>query len=170
MSMQLDSLIASNTVPAYSAKAGKKSKPTESEGKQLSSGWYGLKGAEMTPDVINDVKLLGLRGALDPKTFYKRAGKKRKGEGNEFVQIGTVIGTQQEFYSSRKTRKERKRTLVEEVLADAKAKKHMKKKWGQMLETNNKFNRKSKFKRKQSDVMATKRHVAAKKEARKNKF
>lgn len=56
-----------------------------------------------------------MRDVLDPKRFYKKESGKAKIP--EFSQVGTIIQGPTEYFSARLTNKERKRTLVEEVLA-----------------------------------------------------
>jgi hypothetical protein len=77
--------------------------------------WFGLPATAMTEEVKADLRLLRLRGAFDPKTFYKRA------EGGKFpkhFQFGTVVEGAADFYSSRLTRAQRGATLADELLAD----------------------------------------------------
>ena len=79
------------------------------------AAWFGLPATAMTEEVKADLRLLRLRGAFDPKTFYKRA------EGGKFpkhFQFGTVVEGAADFYSSRLTRAQRGATLADELLAD----------------------------------------------------
>lgn len=55
-----------------------------------------------------------MRDVLDPKRFYKKEGGKPKIP--EYSQVGTIIEGPTEYFSARLTNKERKRTLVEEIL------------------------------------------------------
>ena len=57
-----------------------------------------MKRAEMTDEEKRDLKILKMRKALDPKTFYK--GDDMKGLPR-FFQKGTVVESKAEFYSSR---------------------------------------------------------------------
>lgn len=73
------------------------------------------------PKIKREFQLLRLRGVLDTKKFFKK--DTRKEPYPQFSQMGTLVEGPTEFYSARLTRKERKRTLVEEVLSsDANAK------------------------------------------------
>ena len=56
-----------------------------------------------------------MRSVLDPKRHYKKDNGKAKAP--EFSQVGTIFEGPTEFYSARLLNKERKRTLVDEVLA-----------------------------------------------------
>uniref|UniRef100_A0A0A9BDK8 Fcf2 pre-rRNA processing C-terminal domain-containing protein n=1 Tax=Arundo donax TaxID=35708 RepID=A0A0A9BDK8_ARUDO len=53
---------------------------------------------------------------MDPKRHFKRAGKSKALP--KYFQVGTVIEPATEFFSSRLTKKERKTTLVDELLSD----------------------------------------------------
>jgi hypothetical protein len=57
-----------------------------------------------------------MRSVLDPKRHYKKDNGK-KNLIPEFSQIGTVIEGPTEFFSARIARKDRKKSLVEEVLS-----------------------------------------------------
>lgn len=56
-----------------------------------------------------------MRDVLDPKRHYKKEGGKP--HIPEFSQVGTIIEGPTEYFSARLSNKDRKRTLVEEVLA-----------------------------------------------------
>jgi hypothetical protein len=60
-----------------------------------------------------------MRSVLDPKRHYKKDNK-RKNDIPEFSQVGTIIEGPTEFFTARLTNKERKRTLMEEVLSGEK--------------------------------------------------
>lgn len=65
-------------------------------------------------ELKRDWQLYQSRSVLDPKRFYKSDNRKSL---PEFSQVGTIIEGPTEFHSARLTKKERKRTLVEQVLA-----------------------------------------------------
>jgi hypothetical protein len=56
-----------------------------------------------------------MRDTIDPKRFYKKDNK--KAHVPEYSQVGTIIEGPTEYFNSRLTNKERKRTFVEEVMA-----------------------------------------------------
>lgn len=58
---------------------------------------------------------LKLRDTLDPSRFYKKNATEEI--SNDF-QIGTIIEHPIDFYASRATRKERKQTLIDELIDD----------------------------------------------------
>eukprot|EP00887_Chlorella_sp_A99_P003339 scaffold26.g3339.t1 len=77
--------------------------------------WFGLPATQITDEVKRDLRLLQLRGAFDPKSFYKRPDSTKFPK--HFV-MGTVVEAPQDFYSGRLLNRERKRSFAEEVLAD----------------------------------------------------
>jgi Fcf2 pre-rRNA processing len=72
-----------------------------------------------------------MRNVLDPKRHYK----KEKGPLPTYFQSGTIIEGNTEYYSARLTRKERKNTIAEEILADASSKAYFKRKYGEIQST-----------------------------------
>ena len=71
-----------------------------------------------------------MRSVLDPKRHYKKQGGKAKAP--EYSQVGTIIEGPTEFYNARIPKKERKRTLAEEVLAVEAASGRFKKKYNEI--------------------------------------
>ena len=91
-------------------------------------GWFNLAAPAFTPDLKRDLRLLRLRGAFDPKRFYKSADTGRLPEHFAvrmhceaslvpvskvvakilYSQIGTVVEDASDFYSSRLSKAERK--------------------------------------------------------------
>ncbi|OZJ02798.1 hypothetical protein BZG36_04427 [Bifiguratus adelaidae] len=90
-------------------------------------GWFDMPKAEMTPELERDLQILKLRNVLDPKRHYKKEGKKQSMP--EYFQVGTVIEGPTEFFSSRLTNKERKKTIVDELMADHERRQYYKRKF-----------------------------------------
>ncbi|KAJ4418156.1 dTDP-fucopyranose mutase [Gnomoniopsis sp. IMI 355080] len=67
------------------------------------------------PKVKREFQLLRMRGILDSKKHFKKDN--RKDAFPQYSQMGTLIEGPTEYYSARVARKDRKQTLVEEVLA-----------------------------------------------------
>ncbi len=57
--------------PKVGRKTLKKAKKAERE-KTKGDGWFGMPATEMTEEVKRDLEVLQMRGALDPKRFYKK--------------------------------------------------------------------------------------------------
>ncbi|XP_065863944.1 rRNA-processing protein fcf2-like [Euphorbia lathyris] len=83
----------------------------------LGKDWFDMAAPTITPELKNDLQLLKLRNALDPKRHFKKGASKSK-TLPKYFQVGTVVESTADFFSGRMTKKERKTTLAEEVLSD----------------------------------------------------
>lgn len=106
----------------------KKQKAEETAG----PNWYNLPKTELTDDVKRDLQIIKMRNALDGKHHYKRNDTNKF---PKYFQMGTVVEGSHEYYSARVSKKNRKRTMVDELLADAAYRKKNKKK---LIEMNKK--------------------------------
>jgi hypothetical protein len=92
----------------------KKAAPPKKE--SAGKGWFNLPATELTDDIKNDFRLLRNRNALYRDRFYK------KESGNMFpkyFQVGTVIeGATDVLSTGRINKKDRKSSILGEVLAD----------------------------------------------------
>lgn len=95
------------------------------------AGWFNMRTPQITPEIRRDLEVLQMRSVLDPKHFYKK--NSMKGLPKHF-HVGKVIDSPSDFYSSRLTKKERKRTIVDELMADAEFKKYNKRKYKEIIE------------------------------------
>ncbi|KAL9640486.1 MAG: hypothetical protein Q9164_000236 [Protoblastenia rupestris] len=77
--------------------------------------WFNLPRTDLTPELERDLQLLRMRSVLDPKRHYKKDNA--NGQAPEFSQVGTLIEGPTEYFSARIPYTERKRNLLEEVLA-----------------------------------------------------
>uniref|UniRef100_A0A1A8LA68 Deoxynucleotidyltransferase, terminal, interacting protein 2 n=1 Tax=Nothobranchius pienaari TaxID=704102 RepID=A0A1A8LA68_9TELE len=120
-----------DAVPPYreSKNALKLKHRTERE-KSTGDGWFNMKAPELTQELKGDLQVLKMRGSLDRKRFYK---KNDRDGFPKYFQIGTVVDNPADFYHSRIPKKERKRTMVEELLADAEFRHKNKKKYQQIM-------------------------------------
>ncbi|KAL2301572.1 hypothetical protein Nmel_010961 [Mimus melanotis] len=107
----------------------KKQRRAERE-KTTGDGWFGMKAPEITSELKNDLKVLKMRASLDPKHFYKKNDR----DGlPKYFQVGTVVDSPVDFYHSRIPKKQRKRTIVEELLADSEFRRYNKKKYQEIM-------------------------------------
>lgn len=113
--------------PVVATKKGKKEEKTDS-----GSDWFNMKRPELTPELKRDLLILKNRSVLDPKRHYK----KEKWEIPKYFQTGTVIEGPTEFYSARIARKNRGRTLAEEILNDDSTTDYFKRKYSEILRSN----------------------------------
>lgn len=106
---------------------------------------------EVTEELKNDIAVLQMRSALDPKHFYKRNEMKtvpkyfevktfhsRSIEKKSFkfliyFQMGQVIESPVEYHNSKDVRKTKK-SLVDELLEDAQFQKYNKRKFQETVE------------------------------------
>ncbi|XP_070602601.1 deoxynucleotidyltransferase terminal-interacting protein 2 isoform X2 [Erythrolamprus reginae] len=98
--------------------------------KTTGDSWFGMKAPEMTEELKNDLKALQMRAAIDPKRFYKK--NDRKGLPKYF-QVGTIVDSPSDFYHARVPKKERKKTIVDELLADSEFRRYNKRKYQDII-------------------------------------
>lgn len=94
--------------------------------------WFDLPTREVELEDKLTLDAIRLRETLNPGKFYK---KKATEKVSKHFQIGTIIEHPIDYYSSRATRKERKQTLVDELIADAEFKKNVKKRYNRLRAT-----------------------------------
>lgn len=84
-------------------------------------GWFGMPKTDPNdPELKRDLQILHMRGtAIDPKRHYKKESLKARVP--RYAHVGRITEGPTEFYSARLTRKERKQTLVDELLSAEKA-------------------------------------------------
>ncbi|CAG2107008.1 unnamed protein product, partial [Medioppia subpectinata] len=122
------------TIKAFRmSKRQKKKINREEMSKTLGKKWFDMRVTDMTEEKRNDLLALNMRKGWDPKRFYKKNDRK---ELPKFFQMGTIIESKADYYHSRVPKKDRKRTLVEELLADADFKKFNKRKYSEALAKN----------------------------------
>ncbi|XP_019523124.1 PREDICTED: deoxynucleotidyltransferase terminal-interacting protein 2 isoform X1 [Hipposideros armiger] len=116
--------------------------------KTAGDGWFGMKAPELTDELKNDLKVLKMRAGMDPKRFYK---KNDRDGFPKYFQIGTIVDNPADFYHSRIPKKQRKKTIVEELLADSEFRRYNRKKYSEIMAekaanaAGKKFRKKKKF-------------------------
>nr|CAG4638816.1 EOG090X0GO7 [Cyclestheria hislopi] len=93
--------------------------------------WFNLPMQEMNEEKQRDLEIIQMRSILNPKQFYKKNDLKVL---PKYFQVGTVVENAADFYHSRLPKKERKRTLVEELMADANFQRYNKRKYAEIIE------------------------------------
>ncbi|KAG2523264.1 hypothetical protein BBO99_00005669 [Phytophthora kernoviae] len=99
-------------VMAHSERQRAESQRKKSAGRR----WFNFESEEMTADARRDFALLKMRNYLDPKKFYKSSDHSN-GLPKHF-QMGVVIEGAHEFHSARLTKKQRRQTFTDEIMAD----------------------------------------------------
>jgi hypothetical protein len=88
---------------------------------------------DLTPELRRDLQLLKMRNVLDPKRHYKKDNS--KSDVPAFSQVGTIIEGPTEFYSSRLKNKDRKQTMLEEVVSQEQDSGRFKRKYEDIAKT-----------------------------------
>ncbi|KAI1340451.1 Fcf2-domain-containing protein [Xylariaceae sp. FL0016] len=136
---------APNSVPATTAASSSKKEETHSvripephrskkqKTQKADAGerWFNMPRTDLTPELRRDLQLLRSRDVLDPKRHYKKDTLKVP----EYSQVGTIVAGPTDFFNSRLTKKERKRTLLEEVLENEDSTRRFKSKYGEIQAT-----------------------------------
>jgi hypothetical protein len=114
--------------------------------KTKGANWFNMKAPEITDELKNDIQIVQMRSALDPKHFYKRNEMKTM---PKYFEVGQVMESAVEYHDSKNIRKT-KRSLVDELLEDAEFQKFNKRKYQETLEQKKKstFNKAMKKMRK----------------------
>ncbi|KAJ8734553.1 hypothetical protein PYW08_013803 [Mythimna loreyi] len=94
-------------------------------------GWFNLPAPEVTEELKNDLQVLKMRSALDPKHFYKKNDMEVL---PKYFQVGRIMDSPLDHVNERLTKKQRKRTMVDELLADAEFQKYNKKKYKEIVD------------------------------------
>jgi len=95
----------------------------------IGAKWFNMRAPDADDPARADMELIRMRDVLDPKRFYKNHDRKA---APKYFQMGTVVDEGTEFYGSRLTKKQRKNTLVEELMADANVRQYNKKKYAEL--------------------------------------
>ncbi|KAK8387313.1 hypothetical protein O3P69_018121 [Scylla paramamosain] len=111
-----------------SKKKAKEIRKKESE-KTKGPGWFNMKAPELTEEAKRDLEVLQMRSVLDPKRHYKNDMKVLP----KYFQLAEVVDSPVDFYSSRVPKKQRKRTMAEEIMHDEEALRYQKKKYTEII-------------------------------------
>ncbi|XP_050305632.1 deoxynucleotidyltransferase terminal-interacting protein 2 isoform X2 [Anthonomus grandis grandis] len=123
-------------VPKKRLQQERKNKREKTKGKN----WFNLPATEMTEEIKQDLEVLQMRSVLNPKQFYKKNDTQVL---PKYFQVGEVLDSPLDYYNNRMTKKERKKTLVNELLADADFQKYNKRKYQEIMEEKQKKHYKS---------------------------
>ncbi|CAO1396170.1 unnamed protein product [Diamesa serratosioi] len=92
--------------------------------------WFDMKAPEMTEELKNEMQVLQMRSAINPKHFYKRSEMKAI---PKYFEIGKVIESPVEYHGSKNISKKSK-TLVDELMEDAEFQQFNKRKYQEVIE------------------------------------
>ncbi|GFS72975.1 deoxynucleotidyltransferase terminal-interacting protein 2 [Nephila pilipes] len=113
-------------VPTELSKCQRRKAARKEREKTTGDEWYNMRAPEMTEEKKNDLMVIQMRQALDPKHFYKRSALRKTNP--KYFEVGTIVESPVDFYSSRIPKKQRKQTLVDELMADTEFRQYQKKK------------------------------------------
>ncbi|CAG0903628.1 unnamed protein product [Darwinula stevensoni] len=117
-------------VPSYSESRRKLAMLRKIErAKTKGEKWFHLPATELTNEIKRDLEVIQMQNVLDPKRFYKKNDLKAL---PKYFQIGKVVEGPADFYHARIPKKERKRTIVEELLADSEFQRYRKRKMAEI--------------------------------------
>ncbi|PKY06905.1 Fcf2-domain-containing protein [Aspergillus campestris IBT 28561] len=92
-----------------------KTGPANKDKPTAGKDWFDMPRTELTPELKRDLQILRMRSVLDPKRHYKKENAKT--QPPKYLQVGTVLEGPTEFFSNRITKKNQRKTFVEEALA-----------------------------------------------------
>uniref|UniRef100_A0A0K8TRM2 Putative fcf2 pre-rrna processing n=1 Tax=Tabanus bromius TaxID=304241 RepID=A0A0K8TRM2_TABBR len=118
----------------------------EQRDKTRGKDWFNMPATELTEDVENDLKILQMRSALNPKHFYKKNDLKVL---PKYFQVGKVEPSALDYYKEKDIKKSKKKSLVEELLANAEFQKYNKRKFKEVMEKKQKSGYKKAYKKMQ---------------------
>uniref|UniRef100_A0A8C6ELP5 Fcf2 pre-rRNA processing C-terminal domain-containing protein n=1 Tax=Microcebus murinus TaxID=30608 RepID=A0A8C6ELP5_MICMU len=107
-----------------------------------------MKAPEMTDELKNGLKALKMRASMDPNRFCK---KNDRDGFPKYFQMRTTVANPADFYHSRIPKKQRKRTIVEELLVDSEFRRYNQRKYSEIMaekaanSAGKKFRKKKKF-------------------------
>ena len=129
--------------PASSAVASFKKGVKRESPNNAGDKWFGMTPTPMTEELKRDLAVIRNRNYLDPKRFYKSSDKTSK-----YVQLGTVIEGNTEYYSSRLTKKQRRSNFTEEIMADPASADYTKNKYRKIQQEKGALAKKQSYKKK----------------------
>lgn len=97
-------------------------------------GWFGLPKQKMTPELVNELRAIQLRGSFDPKRFYKANDSKKL--PTHFV-MATEVGGGMAPAGEQATHTKRKgQSFLDSILKDQRAQEWMERKTGEVIARN----------------------------------
>ncbi|EFO88984.1 hypothetical protein CRE_06351 [Caenorhabditis remanei] len=97
--------------------------------KTKGANWFNLPATELTDEHKRDLEFLQMRSTLDPLAHYRRNDRSVL---PKYFQVGKVVDAPEDFYSSRMLKKERKKTMVDEILHNEESLSKAKKKYAEI--------------------------------------
>ncbi|KAI5790201.1 Fcf2 pre-rRNA processing-domain-containing protein [Geopyxis carbonaria] len=120
--------LANKPLPAPATSGAKNKKSKDAVAANAGPKWFDLPRTDPSPAVRRDMQLIKARNVLDAHRHYRKDTSALP----EFSQVGTIIEGKAEFHSARINRKDRKKTIVDEILADGTNRDRFKRKYDEL--------------------------------------
>jgi len=121
-----------HNLPEYNMSDNRKKAIRKAErAKTKGPAWFNMPAPEITEELKNDLQILKMRSVLDPKRHYKKNDMEVL---PKYFQVGTVMDSALDHQNERLTKKERKRTIVDELMADANFTRYNKRRYTEIIE------------------------------------
>ncbi|PAV66849.1 hypothetical protein WR25_00358 [Diploscapter pachys] len=85
--------------------------------KTTGKSWFDMPATELTDERKMDLQILQMRNAIDPLAHYRKPDRTAL---PKYFQFGKIVDSPVDFYSSRVPKKQRKKSIVDELLDDDK--------------------------------------------------
>lgn len=163
--------------PFRTSKRQRKRQNASERSKTLGAGWFNMpRVAELTKEQEKDLTALKMRRVWNPKNFYKKNSAMLEessqadsgaapSDGAKFFQIGTVVESKTDFYNDRLPKKQRKQTIIDELMNDQELRAYNKRKLKYAMAKNGRL-RQHMLRAKQKRA---KKRLKSRKEAKMNK-
>lgn len=106
--------------------------------------WFNMPATEITDELRQDLEIIQMRSALNPTHFYKKNDLKTL---PKYFQVGTVLPSALDRRHEQGVRTSKKRTLVDELLADAEFQQYNKRKYSEVMAEKSKTGYKKAYKK-----------------------
>lgn len=120
---------------AYRVSRRQRKKENKVKSEDRLAKWFGMpRVTEISKQQEKDLLALRMRRVWDPKQFYKKsstvqAASDRAGvDSSRYFQVGTILDSPTDYYSGRIVRKNRKQTIIDELMNDAQVRAYNKRK------------------------------------------
>jgi len=115
-------------LPTTDERKAKKSKSHDTAG----PAWFNMPAPELTEELKQDIQVVKMRAALDPKPHYR---KNERILESRYLQVGTVIADPTARHNDRLTRRQRGTSIVDTLLRDQQRRTYLKNKFSSLQAT-----------------------------------
>ena len=134
------------TIPAFRVSKRKRKKENAKHANDKLANWFDMpRVMEISKEQEKDLMALKMRRVWDPKHFYKKsstiqAASDSSGmDTSRYFQIGTIMDSHTDYYNNRVVKKDRKQTIIDELMNDAQLKAYNKRKLSYAMNKNSRL-------------------------------